>query len=41
MFAENICVTDDLIREKAERVIENLNQSKPEKEKIDINLSNG
>ena len=41
MFDENICATDELIREKAEGIIQNLNQDKPENEKINISLSNG
>ena len=40
MFDENTCVTDELIREKAKRIIQNLNQNKPENEKMNMNLSN-
>ena len=32
MFDENTCVTDELIREKAKRIIESLNTSNPENE---------
>ena len=41
MYDENVCVTDDLIREKAKRIIDELNQSKAENEKVEMNLSNG
>lgn len=41
MYDEHICVTDELIREKAKRSFEQLNQDKSENEKMGMNFSNG
>ena len=41
MYDENICVTDGLIREKAKRILDNLNENRAENERMEMNLSNG
>lgn len=40
MLIENMCVTDELIRGKAERIMEILKQNKVRSEKIEIHFSN-
>ena len=41
IYGENICVTDELIQGKAKRILEILNQNKPENKKMEMNFSIG
>ena len=41
IYGENICVTDELIQGEAKRILEILNQNKPENNKMEMNFSNG
>ena len=40
MYKQNICITYELIWAKAKRILENLNETKLENEKVELNFSN-